>query len=69
MTTTTLIKITTKTGKVAAEVTGITHTSGRTTYQWSGAWGAGCGSLDDIRATLRVSMKTRKGWTVVYGEV
>lgn len=69
MTTTTIIKIETKTGKVAAEVKRTEHANGRISHGWMGAWGAGSGALEDIVASLKVSMATRKGWTVTVGSI
>lgn len=69
MQTTTLIKIETKAGKIAAEVTRMEHDNGRVTHQWTGAWGAGCGDLGGIIKSLKVSMASRKGWRVVHGAI
>jgi hypothetical protein len=65
MQTETILKIETSSGKVAAEVLCTTLDSGKKLYRYAGAWGAGCGSLEDITRTIELSKATRKGWKVV----
>ena len=47
--------------------TGQFKINGRTLYRWNGKWGAGCGELADIAASIRSSMASRKGWCIQSG--
>ena len=62
----TIAMVVTKGGEIAAQVVS-QKINGRTLYRWNGKWGAGCGELADIAASIRSSMASRKGWCIQSG--
>lgn len=62
----TIAMVVTKGGEIAAQVMS-QQINGRTLYRWNGKWGAGCGALAEIAASIRSSMASRKGWSIQSG--
>lgn len=60
----TIAIIETRAGKEAARIVMTQTAAGRALYRWAGAWGAGCGDLQDIISTIRSSMNARRGWRI-----
>jgi len=56
----------TRSGKEGARVKRYTATSGRISFSWIGAWGAGSGAnYADIRKSVETALAHKRGWQVV----